>query len=712
MAEDLVFGLSLMLFATMPVFRAKFERSRLSLSEAGIGDIFSLTTQDSADDLQTQLHLTKETVSRLVRSSLHADCKIFFFDYDGETKEEIDLFKVIATTDNPKLNSAWLKRISWNGRDFIRTRCLVDNGHTFGAIAATRNGAFTNIEEVLFNKIVESTVGVVRSARKDEHDNFKLREAVAMKSIITARSIDEPLKRSLSSTVAAIQHMLNPELISIFVCDHIRKEVFLVFSRDELTGLTLPFGNGIVGSVAITGEAVLLNSVQTDPRFCGLVDKKTGFMTKSMLAVPVPGINGRPLAVIQVINKRNGGDFNPDESQALCMLSKELSFVLRRKGLEIRELKRREGCTISADDRLADMVECSILEEYGAIPRHSIINNSSKARIEFDDKDHSSATTTLINNHSLDPFLYSEDQLIEFAVAMVGSYGLIERFNIPPKILRKFFHNARNTYRSANSFHNFQHAFGTMHLTFMVLKAGADQFLTPLDLLAVLLAALCHDADHPGNNNAFETACGSELSFTYADDAPLERHHTMMTLRLLAAPDVSDLLQGLTKSEREEFKHQVVASIMGTDMSRHFKAVEDIEERSARVTAVAPSAPYDVNDTQSRRALVSHVVHTADIGAQSQDQSVSLKWTACLISEFSNQVKREEELGLPVTQFMAGLDSELKQVQLQIGFIHNIVLPLWSGMMVCFPRLSSAVDNILRNEEYFVQKKSELEIPK
>jgi hypothetical protein len=28
--------------------------------------------------------------------------------------------------------------------------------------------------------------------------------------------------------------------------------------------------------------------------------------------------------------------------------------------------------------------------------------------------------------------------------------------------------------------------------------------LEPLDRLAVLIAALCHDVDHPGHNNAFE----------------------------------------------------------------------------------------------------------------------------------------------------------------------------------------------------------------
>jgi hypothetical protein len=31
--------------------------------------------------------------------------------------------------------------------------------------------------------------------------------------------------------------------------------------------------------------------------------------------------------------------------------------------------------------------------------------------------------------------------------------------------------------------------------------------LEPLDRLALIIAAFCHDIDHPGHNNAFEVGC-------------------------------------------------------------------------------------------------------------------------------------------------------------------------------------------------------------
>lgn len=46
--------------------------------------------------------------------------------------------------------------------------------------------------------------------------------------------------------------------------------------------------------------------------------------------------------------------------------------------------------------------------------------------------------------------------------------------------------------------------------TQMGCHTSAASILTPLDLLALLLAALCHDLDHDGHSNSFHVNSNTE----------------------------------------------------------------------------------------------------------------------------------------------------------------------------------------------------------
>jgi cAMP and cAMP-inhibited cGMP 3',5'-cyclic phosphodiesterase 10 len=65
---------------------------------------------------------------------------------------------------------------------------------------------------------------------------------------------------------------------------------------------------GIAGLVARTGVAVNIKDAYNDPRFNKEIDQKTGFTTKSILCMPIMGVEGI-LGVVQVVNKKNGGYF-------------------------------------------------------------------------------------------------------------------------------------------------------------------------------------------------------------------------------------------------------------------------------------------------------------------------------------------------------------------------------------------------------------------
>jgi len=115
--------------------------------------------------------------------------------------------------------------------------------------------------------------------------------------------------------------------------------------RDELLKLTLDRGQGIVGKVFETGEPYCSLDAQNDPNFFSGVDKDTGFITRSMITVPLQNEDG-VFGAIQVLNKEpapdNPGFFDQDDLHLLEEVAEYSCKILERfrfPELEISEVE-------------------------------------------------------------------------------------------------------------------------------------------------------------------------------------------------------------------------------------------------------------------------------------------------------------------------------------------------------------------------------------
>lgn len=478
---------------------------------------------------------------------------------------------------------------------------IMDKTKVVGVIIAI-NKRFRNEPQPKFSivdldmlEIVASNLSIALSnARKFAKTELTKLTSSSILSILRSRSSDEPLEKLFRTTIEAVNSMLKPEMVSIFLCDRNKEEVFIVASKDKMEGLTIPFGQGIVGSVAKNGTSSRVADAYSDPRFFPAVDRKTGNQTRTLLCVPVPGFleKSRPLAAIQAINKLDNTQFTEEEQHALETLAAELSLALRQKAIELSIMKLGARINDSDGDAGVQMeLEKGVLEEYGAFQRYGLhadgvlaIKNSPLQRggsasnlagmVDESTIDLDSVKAKVLTDRNADPFLITDDFLVETAVNMMISYGLAEKFSITTDRLRSFILTVRETYRPENSFHNFYHAWGVMHLSYHILRAGADRCLTPLDKLVLFLAAITHDCSHPGNNNAFEIATRSDIATLYSDDAVLERHHSCVARKIIESPSLM-LMAGLTEVEQRDLKSNITASILATDMAQHFRVIFD-----------------------------------------------------------------------------------------------------------------------------------------
>merc|ERR1719474_793471 len=166
--------------------------------------------------------------------------------------------------------------------------------------------------------------------------------------------------------------------------------------------------------------------------------------------------------------------------------------------------------------------------------------------------------------------------LEQFVLFALDECGLIADLQLNGSKLSHFVHSVATLYRD-NPFHNWQHGFFVFHFVLYSVKQNGNimSILSKQQVLAVLIAALCHDVDHPGNDNLYEIEADTDLARIYNGLSVLENHHTYTTLMLLRKPEL-DFFEGsvLSKQEVKEMKQVITKSIMATDMAHHGEAVE------------------------------------------------------------------------------------------------------------------------------------------
>ena len=78
-------------------------------------------------------------------------------------------------------------------------------------------------------------------------------------------------------------------------------------------------GTGIVGASIVNKENIIINNPYEDDRFNPEVDRKTGYVTKSILCMPVFNEQGEVIGAYQAINKIGDGGFDEYDVNRLTM---------------------------------------------------------------------------------------------------------------------------------------------------------------------------------------------------------------------------------------------------------------------------------------------------------------------------------------------------------------------------------------------------------
>jgi len=137
-------------------------------------------------------------------------------------------------------------------------------------------------------------------------------------------AIDELLARLVDRICAA----MDADRGTIYLVDRAAREVFSKAARpNELGEIRLALGQGLAGWVAESGASVNVPTTTRDARFFAGVDERTGYSTRSILAVPMRDRAEEIIGVVQILNKC-AGSFTLEDERLLARLAREAALAI------------------------------------------------------------------------------------------------------------------------------------------------------------------------------------------------------------------------------------------------------------------------------------------------------------------------------------------------------------------------------------------------
>lgn len=171
--------------------------------------------------------------------------------------------------------------------------------------------------------------------------------------------------------------LVNSERASFWYWDRDKREYWTLTALDS-ERIIVPEGSGIIGASIENQEIIVTNNPYEDSRFNPKVDKETGYLTKSILCMPVKNTKGQVIGAYQAINKigENGESVFDEQdvkhltlAAAFCGKTLESHLLYAQAHLDpLTKLKNRRGCyeyymdhvCPNLQDRQASVIMCDI----------------------------------------------------------------------------------------------------------------------------------------------------------------------------------------------------------------------------------------------------------------------------------------------------------------------------------------------------------------
>ena len=153
----------------------------------------------------------------------------------------------------------------------------------------------------------------------------------------------DSLEEALSGSLEIIVKVLNSQAGIIWFLDEKTERLVPIYhiGPSDISGVTVDNDMSIEGLVTKTGKSVRIEDASKDERFEGTVFDENGFVTKTMLCVPLNDTK-KTVGCVQIINKKDGSLYDEEELELCERMAALAAITIDEKGLIVSAEEERK----------------------------------------------------------------------------------------------------------------------------------------------------------------------------------------------------------------------------------------------------------------------------------------------------------------------------------------------------------------------------------
>uniref|UniRef100_A0A6Q2X417 Phosphodiesterase n=1 Tax=Esox lucius TaxID=8010 RepID=A0A6Q2X417_ESOLU len=431
----------------------------------------------------------------------------------------------------------------------------------------------------------------------------------------------------------------------------------------------------------------------------------TGFVIKNVLSLPIVNKKEEIVGIATFYNRKDGKPFDEHDEQITEALTQFLGWSVLNCDTYDR-LNRMEWRKDIAQEMLMCQSRCTNVE------MQSILNTKEKFDADPEDCDQKEMYKLLRSNCptaesvELLKFSFSDFPVTEHGLIMCGircffELNVVEKFKVPAETLTRWMYTVRKGYRDI-TYHNWRHGFNVGQTMFCLLQTGKlRKYYSDLDAFAMVAAAFCHDIDHRGTNNLYQTKSGSPLAKLHGSSI-MERHHLEYSKTLMGEESLN-IFVNLQKRQFETVQHLFDVCIIATDLALYFKkrtmfqnivnATEPMETEKEKIEHIS-------NNAIRKEIIMAMMMTGCDLSAITKPWEVQSKVALMVAAEFWEQGDLERTVldQQPIPMMDRNCAAELPKMQCGfINFVCAFVYKEFSRFHVEITPMYDGLNENLRN---------------
>ena len=251
--------------------------------------------------------------------------------WDSFNKADVVIENNVQT--NSHFNNSFDNQLQFVTKSVLCVPVFDDKEQVIGVLQCLnkRNGTFSNKGVRILNSFAAAINLIVKNSElyyASEHlkNNFS-----SLLEVFKVVSSELNLNKLIPLIMNKAAEITNADRSSLFLVDEETNELWTIFAKG-LENNVVRTKKGIVANVARNKKPLIVNDPYSHPDFNPLVDKKTGYTTRSILSVPVFNSENEVLGVVQSINKHKG-EFNQEDLDILTGFASQIKIAIENAKL-------------------------------------------------------------------------------------------------------------------------------------------------------------------------------------------------------------------------------------------------------------------------------------------------------------------------------------------------------------------------------------------